>query len=452
MIVVGLMYLILGLFVAYSEARKIVRNRKIKIVSCFKLMYSFVYGFLPAIIFFRAECGISSIIDQSNSRSYLITGLVYFFFAIFVILIFDLGYKNKVSRVKHEIISCNTMYWSGIVLTIIGWFSLFLWTKAAGGIFAFIQHADGIRAGYYQLNNSFAFMQNVAKILLFASVVSFSNVLNQINMRKVISVIVFITSAIGSILFISAWDSRATLGLFILCLYFIYIDYSVSQKNISMRRRIIELAAILFAVFLLIIIAPTIFAFIRNDSNRVSTNMLPGLMTLIEHEFGFVLESQNLTLSFVNGNDFKPLFWNDFVNAIVSWIPTRFIPFEKPQTLWGMITSMANSRGTLPTDFISGSICEMWFFGIIVFPIIGGMIIRKLDIKFSENSMYCENQKLYQNGGEQAYDSYNSVMTYTIALIVINSVSHFQITAIVQGVFYIFLGFIVINFIQNQNR
>lgn len=448
MIVIGLMYLILGLFVAYSEARKIVRNRKIKIVSCFKLMYSFVYGFLPAIIFFRAECGISGIIDQSNAHSYFITGLTYFFFALFVILIFDLGYKSKVHRIKHEIITSNAMYWSGIVLTIIGWVSLYIWTKAAGGILAFIEHADGIRAGYYQLNNSFAFMQNVAKILLFASLVSFSNVLNQINIRKGISVFVFILSTIGTILFISAWDSRATLGLFILCLYFIYIDYSVSQKNVSMRRRIIELVAVLFGAFLLIITAPIIFSFIRNGSSGVTSNILPGVFTLIENEFGFVLYSQNLTLSFANGNHFSPLLVNDLINAIVSWIPTRFIPFDKPQTLWGVISQMANSRGTLPTDFISGSICDIWFFGMLVFPLVAGIIIRKLDVKYSENFLYCDNQEQGLVSKNNTYDPYNSVMTYAIALTVINSVSHFQISAIVQGVFYIFLGYVVIHFIQ----
>lgn len=92
-----------------------------------------------------------------------------------------LGYKNrhKFTVGKRKInTSVNNRFrleydsilrYSAIVILFISVFSLFMWTKAYGGIFQFIMQANAIRSGYTNINNSYGFFKHFASSIVIPS-------------------------------------------------------------------------------------------------------------------------------------------------------------------------------------------------------------------------------------------------------------------------------------------
>lgn len=428
--IISFLYIVVGTSIATSQIRSMIRKNKITIMNCVKLMYAFVYGFLPAIIYIRNMMGISNWRNYHNVNLSS-SSLCFLIFAILGYFSLSLGYQVKKSRKTIVSMSESTLIKSGILILIIGWGSLILWTKADGGIMNFISHADGIRAGYYKLQNSFAFMQNTTHVIMFSFFILCS-IWIKANMKKRICVFPFlILSLIGSLLFIMAWDSRATMGFLVLIIYFMYVEFGVKNNNVSMRKKIIQMIVVFVITFLIMILSSNFMLYIRGVS-YTAEHM--NIFSLLEKEFGFIITTQ--TFVYENMFDLGIMIFKDILLALVSWIPTRFIPFPKPESIWSYNTLLIASGkgGTIPTDFISGSIYQIGIIGIIVIPFIMGMILKKLDT--------------YLDGED--YSAYGGIIKASIMALAINSVSHFSFAAIMQGVFYIVLGHIITKMIDRR--
>lgn len=64
--------------------------------------------------------------------------------------------------------------------------------------------------------------------------------------------------------------------------------------------------------------------------------------------------------------------FDDLINAIVSWIPERFVPFEIPETVWRYNTNIYHTggSGTSPSALVSTGIYEIGLLGALIHPFI----------------------------------------------------------------------------------
>lgn len=429
--------LLWGLLITVYQVRIIIRNRRIRIFNFSNLMFAFVYGFLPSLVLFRTESGTSVYaIDTS------VSGITYLsiatFLSVIVHICMNIAYNGTKAKKRMHEVTDNVAKTSGLVMLIIGWISLFLWTRADGGIFNFITHADGIRAGYYHLNNPFAFLEHITRVLLFAGCLTFSSWMQQRDLvGKAKMFIPAIGGIIGAFLFISAWDSRAAFGFFVLMIVLVHIEYRISIKQKVARTEIVRLAIILVLVLVLMVGSQSIM-----NSFRVGTYVSSGrslnILDIIETEFGFVLKTQQAVIGNALNGTISLQILNDLTNAIVAWIPSRFIPFEVPQTLWRYNTLLVSGtaiHGTVPSDIVSSCISDLWFVGLLIIPFIYGRLLKRIDTLVATKE----------------YHIYNSVLKCVFCTVAINQISHFSIATIVSGVFYIVLGHIITLLVNRKN-
>lgn len=427
MLLLAVIDLIWGGIIVFFQVQEIIKRKKIYIFLFVNLMFSFVYGFLPAIILFRHSFG-RSIYEIDNTPQGIFSLFIITIFSIIVFFSMNITYygikvNNNRIRVNDSIAKT-----SGLLMLFLGWISLVLWTIADGGITNFISHADGIRAGYYKLNNPFAFLEHVTRILLFAGVLNFEVFLSEKSLKKITMIGPAILGILGAYLFILAWDSRATFGFFVLMIILVQMDKKIFQSPKVIKREIIKLAIILASILVLIVASQSLMNYFRFGTYVYSGNSL-NIFNIIESEFGFILKTQQTVLSKLPlGKDLY--FFNDLLNAITSWVPSRFIPFEIPPTLWSHNTLFANGtliHGTIPTDILSCSLYDLGLIGLIIIPFLYAVLIKKID-----SLLYCEKFNLY-----------NSVLKGIISTVVINQISHFSLSANTLAVFYIVLGHII---------
>lgn len=433
MAVLAIIDLLWGFIILIAQIRIITRIRRIRIFNFSNLMFAFVYGFLPAIILFRNIYG-NSTYEIDTSDKGIVSLAVATALSVVVHLCMNLAYNGTKARKKIAEVSDDVAISSGFVMLVIGWLSLIIWTRADGGIFNFITHADGIRAGYYQLNNPFAFLEHITRILLFAGCLLFSAWMQQQDLiRKIKLFIPAIAGLIGAFLFISAWDSRAAFGFFFLMIILVHIEYRVSIKQKVARTEFIKLAVILVAILILMVGSQTIMNSFRVGA-YVSAGRSLNVFDIIETEFGFVLKTQQAVIGNVMHGTTSLQIFNDVINALFAWVPSRFIPFELPQTLWRyntLLVSGTTIHGTVPSDILSSSISDLWLVGIIIIPFFYGRFLKRLDTFF-----YSEN-----------YSLYNSVIKCSFCTIALNQISHFSIEGIVAGMFYIVIGHLITLFV-----
>ena len=430
MIVLATIDLIWGLLILVYQIRSVIREGRIRIFHFSNLMFAFVYGFLPSIILCRTSLNISTTKIDASPR-----GIAYLSLAtlLSIIVHFCLNIAYKGTRAKRKLtqVRDDTALTSGLVMLVLGWISLFLWTRADGGIMNFISHADGIRAGYYHLNNPFAFLEHVTRILMFAGTLVFSAWMQQKDIKgKVKMFIPALAGIIGGFLFISAWDSRTAFGFFVLMNILVHIEYRISIKKRLIKAEIIKLAVILVGVLLLMVASQSIMNAFRNKA-YVSIGSSMNLFDIVEKEFGYIIRTQQAVIGdFLTGTKINLQFGNDLINAITAWIPSRFIPFDVPPSLWQyntLLVSGSLTHGTVPSDLMSSSMSDLWVLGIIIIPLFYGSLIKRIDVLLCSNN-YC---------------LYNSVLKCVFCTVATQQISHFSIATIVSGSFYIVLGHIV---------
>lgn len=425
---VAILGAIWALVIVVYQVRIISRNKKIRLINFVNLMFAFVYGLLPAVVLTRAALGIGGG-GLDTSAAGAVKLLIALLMSVFVHFWLNLAYRGTKVKKKPAITKDSTAFFAGFVMLIVGFLALLLWTKAAGGVFEFIKIAPGIRAGYEKLPNPFGFLQHVSQILMLAACILTAYWLQ--HKWKIWIVLPAGLALYGAVLFIMAWDSRAAFGFLLLMITLVVVERSVEQGRGQIKRVLLFVGVIAAAAIVLMVQSEGMTQEFRGNEFEKETSS--NLFVIMESEFGYIFGTQQKVLGSLMEPDLEYQLGNDFINAVFSWVPTRFIPFELPETLWNYNTRVImshNTYGTIPADFVSACLLELGVLGLLVIPLAMGWLLKKADGMLES----------------ETYNFYRSCVKAALAMMVVNRVSHFQLATLPLSVFYIVVGHMIVWF------
>lgn len=442
---ISFLYFFSGIGYLIIAIRGIVSRNELRIFDLVRLMYSLVYGFIPFILYIQESYGQRNLYFYDYSLSGLSRIYLMWFLSVVAYGLMNLAYLSVKQKTVSALVNAddktsdvitthvtftNRNYSSrliicGIISLVIGWVCLFLWTRAYGSINNFILNGALIRSNRGTIYNPLAFLKHFVLILplsLYSLVSAYFYERPKI-LRKILYVILISLSLFGNYLYFLASDSRITIIFIGLALLVITLKHRKKEKIASY---LIIAACIILALLLITMLADTFTYYVRHGVWR---NSYSGFFINFTKEFNFIVSSDMRVIKAWITGELEIQIVNDFLTAITSWIPERFVPFEIPQTIWKYNTYLYESghSGTAPTSLVATSIYELGLLGIIVFPFFFGLVTGHIEriLRRNNTSVYCD------------------VYYGLFAGLFVQMISHNQISTFVTKLFPAFLFFLI---------
>lgn len=434
--IISVLYGISGFAYLFIAIRGIVRKNELKIFDLIRLMYSFVYGFIPCLLYSLESNGQRNLYFYDYGLYGLTRIYLMWFFSWVAYGLMNLAYYSIKHNQKSIIISVNAYNISirnkanrlvvcGVISLIIGFICLFFWTKAYGSLWNFIINAPKIRSGIGKINNPLAFLKHFVGILPLSLYSFFSAYLFERpkNLRRVLYFSLLAISIIGNYLYFLASDSRITITFIGVAVLFIGMRH---RKREKISWYLFWAAIIVFVLLNATMFADTFSNYVRNGEWRISTG---GLIERLTKEFRFIISSDMRVIKAWISGDLKIQIGNDILTSITSWIPERFLPFKIPATLWKYNTNLYSygSSGTSPTSLVATSIYELGLIGILIIPFIFGLLAGVIERMLKRNKSAI----------------YSDVYYGLFAGLFVQMVSHNQISTFVTKLFPLFVFFVI---------
>ena len=433
---ITVLYAFSGIVYFGIAIRGILRRNELKIFDLVRLMYSFVYGLMPFLLYFQESIGERNLYFYDYSKDGLYRLYLIWFLSVVAYGLLNLAYmsirnknQNDIGRIDPELNDrsdiVKRLFVCGIMTLIIGYVSLFLWTAAYGSLSEFVRNAQRIRSGKGLIYNRFAFVKQIVKILPLSlySLLSAYLFERPRGFKKVVYIALLALSFIGNYYYFIASDARVTIiftGLAVLS-----ISLRHRKKN-KLAGYLIIAAVVGFILLEATMLADSFTHYVRYGEWR-SVNS--GFINNLTKEFRFSLSSEMKAIKAWLDGDLKIQIGNDLLNSITGWIPDRFLPFKVPDTLWRYNTKMYGeyTGATNPTSLVATSIYEFGLAGVIVFPLCFGFVIGIIE------------KILWSNRNVVYADVYYGVLVG----ISIQMVSHNQISTFVLSLFPAFLFWLI---------
>lgn len=370
------MFAAIGLF---AEILKLVRRKEFTLSAIVRLLLIFTYGILPFIVVFAYSFCEISISTWNYKYDYSSEGLfrtwIWQLQGIVVYLVISYctrRNKKRLANVGNSSVDYSILQFTTYTCFIIGIASLYLWSRAYGGVFNLISVAAAVRSGLSSVNNGIAFFKHPARLVLLTS---FSSLLMiKHSFCKVQNGIIFTLSVAFSVLFLLANDGRLSFLLYFIVI--IFITFSVFDGRQFSGKHVIFLMAIgVFGMFFVLEL-DSITSYIRHGIviNASDESFFKSIMD----EFAYVMISgQKSTEQALSGTF---LIFNDVLNGITAWLPSSLKPFELID-VWDYNTNISTYKffGQFPCDFVSTAIYDLSYIGPVVFGIFWGSILKKVE-------------------------------------------------------------------------
>lgn len=406
----GSLFFITGSIYLWREITFIRIENDLLIISYMRLMYAFTYGFIPSML-----CFIYAISNIQVSLVYIIVdysddGLFCLYLLWFFSLIgycgLNIGYryniKIKTSKIKSrrkafQLTELQTIFIAFSIL-IIGFVSLYLWTKTAGSISEFILKANWYRGDYTNsLHNNYAMFRQPANLVTISALIFFCCILNHDKKYRVICFLGYILAMFSSVLFLLCSDGRLQIAMFFGIQIIGFVLYRNDNKFNFGKKQVFVIAMIAFAGLLFISKLDIITGYIRFGEIIETTHSDDSLFAYIMNEFGFVYESVQMSIKTNLFNDGKMMLIDDVVRGIFAFLPSRFTPdgFEQIWRYNTYLCTGSHTTGTIPCDMLSQSIYDLKIIGVLFVPMFWGQIVRKVEEAFKEGKEVPFNRALY---------------------------------------------------------
>jgi hypothetical protein len=432
MVLIAFLYFVTGIVYVLYEIGYILKNQRIQLISAFRVMYSFSYGFFPAIMCYRSYLGISKI--NGFDESYIPSLLVVLIVSIIQYVIFSLAYKaTKKSRFfykPYKVVPYDKLKIAGLIITVLATISIILWSRAFGSVWNFIIQADAVRARYSSVYNPFAFMEHVSKVIFFATFVFLALFMYQKGAKNKISNFLFLLiSLMGSLLILLMTDGRGIIAMLIMTIAFYVMNYRLLNGK-KIKYEIVRIGIIAISAFLILLVIEPVLWYIRFGVFLKSSNST--LFEIIEKEFSFIVVTRKVVLDNWYNMNIDSKFFAEVLNTLTAWIPSRFIPFDSPIGLWDyntlLISTFMSTSGQSPTDFVSASIYLFGLLGIFILPFLWGMILKKIETSLQR--------------AEHNY--YLDIIYFATLQRMLQLPTHFSLYNHVLLMFYLFLGHLIV--------
>ena len=175
----ALLYILISLVMICTDILDIYKNKDICLLHFFRLSFSAFQGLIPAIMIIRIINGTYHDYIPVNKTELPLVILEMMLITVIEYFIVTVSYRNSKASLLYSVKnSQRTIEPNNVSLTIILLFaiiSVYLWTRAFGSVFSFIQQADSVRASYSKVVNPFAFLEHFSKLFYFGFFLSIDN-------------------------------------------------------------------------------------------------------------------------------------------------------------------------------------------------------------------------------------------------------------------------------------
>lgn len=416
----------------FVGTRRVIKRNKIELLDCITLMYSLVYGLIPAITYYFESKGERNLLFYDYSSRGIGYLYLIFFFSVATFFAMQLiGWGIRRTRVidssdiDSQIVYQVDLLKCGVIALIIGFVCLYLWTRAYGSLQNFIINAPRIRSGAGTIYNQFAFMKQFVKILLIALYAFVSALLRDSpkGLKRIGYWVLILVSGFGAYLYLLASDSRSSIVFSGVAVVLI----SVVHKDGKISRRLVRIGIILGVILVMAMLGETFADYIRYG---VWIGSSEDWIHRFINEFSYIVSSQGRSISCWMEQGIKYKAFDDWLNAGTSWIPERFLPFSLPATVWTYNTQLINSGlkyGTVPADPMATGIYKFGLCGAIIQPVFLSFIVAKFDNMLDK----------MRNRGD--YDVYFGALAVTF----IQCFRAYQMSSFMEMIFPIFLFFLI---------
>ncbi|MFZ2540124.1 MAG: hypothetical protein WAX04_14690, partial [Oscillospiraceae bacterium] len=351
-------YTFLAIIYIAREVLFIRKVKEIRIISYVRLMYSFVYGIIPAVSHYKYyTVGI-----QVEFVNYSPNGIRQLFlllmFSIIGYISLSFGYSIRSENKQDEKkLTINKIIMPGVICLILGLVSIFLWTHVYGSPFNIIQYADYIRSGYTPIYNPFAFMKHLCQLVMFASYLFYIKLLDRENTRyKIIVFVLFVVSVFWSIFYLVANDGRMMAVIYFVIFIMFKLRVDIISEKSDVKKVIFKYIGLAVITLVAIPFSDVILDyFMYGEFGEFDNN---SMFEIISKEFGFTIISGQTSLSVMGSGLYHLRILEDLWAGTMAWVPSRFTQ-NIITSLWEFNTSFwPTSTGEIPTDFISATIYD----------------------------------------------------------------------------------------------
>lgn len=368
------------------ELRRIIVNRTVGISSVVGFMLIFTYGIVPLVTvlsYFLAGVAASTDYYQYDYTSNgLLKTILWQVFGIFSYIVIRFITKQKhFYKKSYQLNDCAVLEATTLVSLLIGIISLYLWSKAYGGIFNLIEVASIVRSSMSTVHNSLAFFKHLARIVLIASYSSL--MLLKQGYKRILNSVVFSLSFVYSLLFLFANDGRLSLALYFVVLIFIWFDI-MAERNFS-RKTMCRLCIIALVGFIFLINADNITYYVAHGQLRPSATT--SALDFFVNECAYILISGQKAVEHMT--TFNLLIIDDILCGLQAWLPTSLKLFPAVN-IWDYNTTLTTNgfNGQFPCDFISTSLYDLSFIGPLVFSVFWGGVLKKAEKLRQSKSLF----------------------------------------------------------------
>lgn len=439
-IIIIFLYAILAIISTVLEIKNIKKNNTLKMINFFKIYYILVYFITPIFCIIYRDT-----INTYETYNYVSFENEYHIKYFYMVLLFStLGYiflsiGTKINIFKRKEVKAtdqvtknpNKLLFSTFLIMIIGWVALFLWTYAYGSLTGIFQYASAIRSGYVKIYNRFTFLKPFCPFVLMSFYLFFIQLLESKDKKSVYKIVLLvglIFSLIGSYIYIIANDGRMLMLIFFLVIIIYYMDYKKIKINIY---TIIILLVISILTIILLGKLDTITSHIRLGNEIEKEGTSPA--ETIANEFKFTYFNNLNVLYFRDNNMYTgSTELNDIKSTLLSWIPSSLKP-SNIINLYDFNTSFySGSTGQIPTDMLTAAIYKFDYMGVIILPLIIGILVKALESVFINKE-----------------SSYSKLIYYLLSIYLgLRVVAYYDLSQILFGSFYIIVTYIIIKSIH----
>lgn len=387
-VVLSIITLLLGLVLVRYNNKGLI----LSIDNVFNFVYIMFYSiFFPFNIYLSKKIEKNVFTNLLNEISML--DCILYYIAIIMVLIgvnmcFKLTRNDILLFNRDETHSCDkrekqikSIIKFSIVSILLGGASLYLFTSAYGGYFAFFEYAGALRSGIEIISNPFSIFSRLYKFSNFAFFLLFGITawykLKSYN--KFLMYILIIISFSLSMMNLSIGLGRVAFGFFFLNIIFAAIFYNNKTSYINLKF-VLKISLSVIMTIMLIMIAGVFF----------SRNSIDNLLIKFCGEFSFVFNNFN---NIINSNHetylryFEDLFIWPIYLLPSSWYSGTFGNFSASDVTTLLATGYYKGSGGVtgeaPVDLVSICFMQFHYLGILisayVWAYLGCMMLRWID-------------------------------------------------------------------------
>ena len=370
-------YMIFGIISGFFEIKNIKKNEKLHIIDFFRIFYLFNYCIVPI-------CSLTMMYTNQTSDmnvfKYLETESILFKYIVMIISIllyiginkFYSIFSRKKIESRKPIIDCQSIYFyiGNIIIMLVGWGALVLYTYAYGSVIGILEYASSIRDNIFVVENKFTFMQPFTQVLIFSTlnyIILLRNMKDKPKIYKLLTIILSIISIIGSCLVLLITDSRMQmLFQFLIIGYYLCVSFNINIKKLDYKKIIIAII-LLFIFFFITVNIDNITLFFREGEVSSKSNNY-NIVNFIAREFGFTyVNNLNILDRLINKNNFDLRVDDNIILSLITFLPRRIKTAVTMNMFYYNTTFSGKEIGKIPTDLITGAIYSLKYIGIIAF-------------------------------------------------------------------------------------